>query len=236
MAAVTQNFDNLEFRFTTTEEFLDDKFCERAKELHDGGMSWNEIAEEMDSDYSTVSLAAHIAEAGRLSFRTEKELARRVQQARDSGEAWAKIGARAGGLTESRVQWLYEQATEQAYFASYIGKGGRPRNDGLGFRGKDSGEPIIEVGEGKPVRGRGRRKPAVKLQLDLDGDLSVEEVQEAIEGKTIEVARPGGKTATLKVGEVVTVAQNKRGDWGAKIKTTDGKERTFALKKVQSVR
>ena len=126
----TQNFEALNFRVTPKAEFQDDAFCKKSAALFEDGATKAEAAEKLGVSEAVAHLAWSVQRLGRISFKSQEELAKAVVQARDEGEqAWSIIGARAGGLTESRVQSLYEEGSGDTYIGSRLTRSTRQRTE-----------------------------------------------------------------------------------------------------------
>lgn len=248
MAQTEQRFEELSFSFEPKDRFLNESECKKAHKLHEEGLTWAEVAEELGYDAS-VRLMAHIHREGLIMFRSEKELARQIQRARDAGESWAGIGARAGGMTERRVQKLYEQATDKNYFETYIEHGGRPRHDGLGFQGIENGEPVINTDPTvKPTKEKATKKSSSKKakaksndapEFDFAKDADKNEVRDTVakelEGKTVTVERSSG-TEDVTVAKVLAAAySSKRSEWGLQVQDDDEDRKVFAINAIKAV-
>lgn len=235
-----QAFDKVEsFKFKVNPHYTDPKFCARAAKLRDDGASWDEVAEELGVNRAVASLSAKIHELGPIPFRNEKELVQKIVKARDQdSQAWAIIGARAGGLTEGRVESLYTETTGTDHTESYIGRGGRPRNDGRGYTpaaSDDKPKPKAKKATKKATtkKAGATRKPKAK-KPNFGDEPTKASVAKALEGKTVTVKKGTG-TAEFEITDVQIVKQAKSGRWGAKVTTSDGAERTFPLDSVQAV-
>lgn len=126
----TQKHETLQPKFSPRAEYLDAEFCAKAAGLLANGGTKSEAAEALGVTVSVASLAAFVHEQGRIAFRSQAELAKRVVAERDGNKRpWSIIGARAGGLTERRVQDLYEQAKGEPYVGSRLTRSGRQRTE-----------------------------------------------------------------------------------------------------------
>lgn len=238
--ATQQKFDKLEFRFTPKDYYLDDDYRAKVVKTLSNSETKAEAGEKLGISAGLVNAIAEVEEQGLIPFRNQNELQKKIVKARDKdGNGWGLIGARAGGLPERRVQRLYEEETGVSYTESVIGRGGRPK--GTGSNGDGGAKKTASKStKSKSTAKKGGAKKSTKKDArpfpnaDADGG-DDDEIQEAIEGATLTVERPGGKTAEVEVAEVQAFATNKSGQRGVKVLDIDEKSKTFAMNKVIAV-
>lgn len=248
--ATVQKFDTLQFRFTPNEKFLDEAFCKRAAAAFDKGGTKTEVAAKLKVSPAIAHLAAQVHWDGPISFKSQEDLGKKVVKERQNGKAWANIGARAGGLSEGRVERLYEEASGEEYTTADIGRGGRPKINDTDRKPATAKKAAAKRTTGKAAKDGGKKTASKKTTkkaapkkaasggaVPTFGDKpNAATVGKKLNGKTVTVNRPGGKTEDFGINEVVAVVQSKKTEkWGAKVTTTDGKERTFALDALTAV-
>jgi hypothetical protein len=126
---MSQNFEALNFRIKPKAQFQDDAFCQQAADLFEDGATKAEAAEKLGVNPAVAHLAWSVHKLGRIPFKSQADLAKKVVKERDGGQPWAIIGARAGGMSEARVQALYEEGAGKPYVESRISRGGRQRTE-----------------------------------------------------------------------------------------------------------
>lgn len=234
-----QKFENLEFNFTPNEWFVDESNRAKALKAIAKAETLTAAAESLGINPSTLRLIPVVDEDGLIPFRSQAEIQKKVAKERDSGTAWAQIGARLGGMTERRVQRLYEAETEKNYREADIGKGGRPPKD------ETEGEAPAKKAPAKKAAKKSTKKAATKKAAKSterpfpEGAASDGSEDEAIEaailGNVVTVERPGGNTADIEVVEVVKFGNSKAGARGVQVKDPDGKVKNFAVSKIVSI-
>jgi len=215
--------------------YTDTEFTEKAAKALAEAATRKEAAEQLGVPPSVVGLAALVHEHGLIPFRSEKEFREKLVKARDKEQqGWAVIGARLGGVSEGRVESLYEETTGIPYTESVLGRGGRPKGEENG-----AAKPKPKPAKAEPAdvadNDTGETEDEVAATVpEFSENPTEEEVGEALNGKTVTVKKGSG-TVEVQVAEVAAVKQAKSGRWGAKVNTTDGKERTFPLDQVTAV-
>lgn len=199
---------------TAAEETPGDKIVRLRDEEE---QSWADISEEMGIGQGRcmfLYMQANVKPSDRIKFDDDDDLAKQVVKLREKELlSWGMISARSG-VGEAKLKRLFEEASGTPALGNRIGKGGRfPAGEGASENGgastKKTSAKAKKVAE-KEAAGKVKVDPKKPLV-----DMTLPELQARLNGKTIQVAREGGKNEKIAVkniksyknGEVVLVDQ-----------------------------
>lgn len=181
------------------------------------GKPWAEIAEELGLNQGrcmSLYMTASVKPKDRIKFDDDDDLAKQVVRLREKDLlSWGLISARSG-VGEGKLKRLFEEASGTPALGHRIGRGGRFPTNG------DRPAPAEKAPKAKKQSAKAKKEAeveaAAKVTVDPKKnlvDMTLPELQKRLNGKTITVARDGGKTEKIGVkniksyknGEVVLV-------------------------------
>lgn len=184
-------------------EARDEKATAEIVKRREAGEKWGEIAEAVELSTGKVMFMYEVSQVqpkDRIKYKDDDELASKIVEAREKGQSWGTIMARAN-IGEGKARKLYSDATGEDTKGLRVGKGGRPASNGSGpakkaAKGSAAAKKATQAAVNKRSAG-----PVKNLN-----DMNLEEITNRLTGKTITLGRSGKQTKAL-VKKVVALAK-----------------------------